>query len=218
MNRCVSVYWAGNDFVIPLRGAQIEVSRVAFRIQEELVKPLRELDITDKEFACLKTIVFFAPGQSDQSMRGRLQTAAWPHPLHQTQNKLFWCSLLDLFVFLAFLRCSLVWAVWPQSLSGRVSNNIRMWWISWQSGRGGCLLNLMARLPEAVAAEARGTKAPVDWIIQLCHTEKILKYLYFITQTFSTILWESFNFTLTEKPQLYSFQLFSLSPVVDVCT
>uniref|UniRef100_A0A4W6EFY8 NR LBD domain-containing protein n=1 Tax=Lates calcarifer TaxID=8187 RepID=A0A4W6EFY8_LATCA len=51
----------GNDFVIPLRGAQIEVSRVAFRIQEELVKPLRELDITDKEFACLKTIVFFAP-------------------------------------------------------------------------------------------------------------------------------------------------------------
>ncbi|XP_039994265.1 hepatic nuclear factor 4, beta isoform X2 [Xiphias gladius] len=51
----------GNNFVIPLRGAQIEVSRVAFRIQEELVKTLRELDITDKEFACLKTIVFFAP-------------------------------------------------------------------------------------------------------------------------------------------------------------
>ncbi|XP_029354322.1 hepatic nuclear factor 4, beta [Echeneis naucrates] len=51
----------GNDFVITLRDAQIEVSRVAFRIQEELVKPLRELDITDKEFACLKTIVFFSP-------------------------------------------------------------------------------------------------------------------------------------------------------------
>ncbi|KAG7482330.1 hypothetical protein JOB18_018821 [Solea senegalensis] len=51
----------GNDFVIPLRGAQVEVSRVAFRIQEELVKPLRELDVTDKEFAVLKTIVFFNP-------------------------------------------------------------------------------------------------------------------------------------------------------------
>ncbi|XP_044058433.1 hepatic nuclear factor 4, beta isoform X2 [Siniperca chuatsi] len=51
----------GNDFVIPLRGAEVEVSRVAFRIQEELVKPLRQLDITDKEFACLRTIVFFAP-------------------------------------------------------------------------------------------------------------------------------------------------------------
>ncbi|XP_043994933.1 hepatic nuclear factor 4, beta isoform X1 [Gambusia affinis] len=51
----------GNDFVIPLRGAELEVSRVAIRIQEELVKPLRELDITDKEFACLRAIVFFAP-------------------------------------------------------------------------------------------------------------------------------------------------------------
>ncbi|KAM8762097.1 hepatic nuclear factor 4, beta [Acanthopagrus schlegelii] len=51
----------GNDSVIPLRGADIEVSRLAFRIQEELVKPLRELDITDTEFACLRTVVFFAP-------------------------------------------------------------------------------------------------------------------------------------------------------------
>ncbi|AWP01588.1 putative hepatocyte nuclear factor 4-beta-like [Scophthalmus maximus] len=51
----------GNNFVIPLRGDQIEVTRVAFRIQEELVKPFRELDITDREFACLKTIVFFSP-------------------------------------------------------------------------------------------------------------------------------------------------------------
>lgn len=56
--------WAGNDSVIPLRGAEIEVSRLAFRIQEELVKPLRELDITDTEFACLRTVVFFAPGRS----------------------------------------------------------------------------------------------------------------------------------------------------------
>nr|XP_046242901.1 hepatic nuclear factor 4, beta isoform X2 [Scatophagus argus] len=51
----------GNDFVVPLGGAEVEVSRLAFRIQEELVKPLRELNITDKEFACLRTIVFFAP-------------------------------------------------------------------------------------------------------------------------------------------------------------
>lgn len=51
----------GNDFVIPLRGAEVEVSRVAFRIQEELVKPFKELNITDKEFACLRAIVFFAP-------------------------------------------------------------------------------------------------------------------------------------------------------------
>ncbi|XP_070688252.1 hepatic nuclear factor 4, beta [Pempheris klunzingeri] len=56
-----NVILLGNDFVIPLSGAEVAVSRVAFRIQEELVKPLRELDITDKEFACLRSIVFFAP-------------------------------------------------------------------------------------------------------------------------------------------------------------
>ncbi|XP_035770378.1 hepatic nuclear factor 4, beta isoform X1 [Neolamprologus brichardi] len=56
-----NVILLGNDFVIPPRGAEVEISRVAFRIQEELVKPLRELVITDKEFACLRTIVFFAP-------------------------------------------------------------------------------------------------------------------------------------------------------------
>ncbi|XP_036391712.1 hepatic nuclear factor 4, beta isoform X1 [Megalops cyprinoides] len=51
----------GNDFIIPVNGPELEVSRVAARILEELVKPLRELDITDGEFACLKAIVFFAP-------------------------------------------------------------------------------------------------------------------------------------------------------------
>ncbi|XP_055777097.1 hepatocyte nuclear factor 4-beta-like isoform X1 [Salvelinus fontinalis] len=51
----------GNFFVIPVSGPEVEVSRVAARILEELVKPLRELDITDSEFACLKTIVFFSP-------------------------------------------------------------------------------------------------------------------------------------------------------------
>ena len=58
------VFCAGNDFVIPVQGAEMEVSRVALRIHKELVKPLRELDITDKEFTCLRTIVFFTPGQS----------------------------------------------------------------------------------------------------------------------------------------------------------
>ncbi|KAM9408294.1 hepatic nuclear factor 4, beta [Pholidichthys leucotaenia] len=51
----------GNDFVIPLSGTEVAISRVAHRIQEELVKPLRELNITDKEFACLRAIIFFAP-------------------------------------------------------------------------------------------------------------------------------------------------------------
>lgn len=49
------------------------MSKLAARVLEELVRPLRELDITDTEFACLRAIVFFAPGQS--------QVTAG-HPLH----------------------------------------------------------------------------------------------------------------------------------------
>ncbi|KAK3533412.1 hypothetical protein QTP70_019485 [Hemibagrus guttatus] len=52
----------GNDFIIPMNGPELEMSKVAARVLEELVRPLRELDITDTEFACLRAIVFFAPG------------------------------------------------------------------------------------------------------------------------------------------------------------
>ncbi|XP_059373527.1 hepatocyte nuclear factor 4-beta-like isoform X2 [Carassius carassius] len=51
----------GNDFIIPVRGTEQEMSKVATRILEELVRPLKELNITDTEFVCLKTIVFFSP-------------------------------------------------------------------------------------------------------------------------------------------------------------
>ncbi|MBN3306296.1 HNF4B factor, partial [Amia calva] len=51
----------GNDFIIPVSGPEPEVSRVAARILEELVRPLRELEINNSEFACLKTIIFFDP-------------------------------------------------------------------------------------------------------------------------------------------------------------
>lgn len=63
----------GNDFIIPVNGPEVEVSKVAARILEELVRPLRELDVTDTEFACLKAIVFFAPDcpglESPQAVR-----------------------------------------------------------------------------------------------------------------------------------------------------
>ncbi|XP_057193580.1 hepatic nuclear factor 4, beta [Triplophysa rosa] len=51
----------GNDFIIPVRGIEQEMSKLATRVLEELVRPLKELSITDTEFVCLKTIVFFAP-------------------------------------------------------------------------------------------------------------------------------------------------------------
>ena len=53
----------GNDFVIPRNTPELEISRVVGRIMDELVRPLREVQIDDSEFACLKAIVFFDPGK-----------------------------------------------------------------------------------------------------------------------------------------------------------
>lgn len=51
----------GNDGVIPRNTTDVEIGRVAVRILDELVKSLREVQIDDSEFACLKAIVFFDP-------------------------------------------------------------------------------------------------------------------------------------------------------------
>jgi len=52
----------GNDVIIPRNMADTEIGRVATRVLDELVKPLREVQIDDSEFSCLKAIVFFDPG------------------------------------------------------------------------------------------------------------------------------------------------------------
>ncbi|XP_072277975.1 hepatocyte nuclear factor 4-beta-like [Pyxicephalus adspersus] len=60
----------GNDFIIPMQCPELEIARVAVRILDELVKPLREIQIDDNEYACLKAIIFFDPdckGLSDAS-------------------------------------------------------------------------------------------------------------------------------------------------------
>lgn len=60
----------GNDGIIPRNTTDSEISRVAVRILDELVKPLREVQIDDSEFACIKAIVFFDPdakGVSDSA-------------------------------------------------------------------------------------------------------------------------------------------------------
>nr|XP_060644144.1 hepatocyte nuclear factor 4-beta-like [Anolis sagrei ordinatus] len=51
----------GNDFIIPMQCPELEIARVATRILDELVKPLREIQIDENEYACLKAIVFFDP-------------------------------------------------------------------------------------------------------------------------------------------------------------
>ncbi|XP_025047271.1 hepatocyte nuclear factor 4-alpha isoform X2 [Alligator sinensis] len=63
----------GNDHIIPRNCPElVEVSRVAIRILDELVLPFQELQIDDNEYACLKAIIFFDPGSTNEA----------PHPHH----------------------------------------------------------------------------------------------------------------------------------------
>ncbi|TRY98801.1 hypothetical protein DNTS_013108 [Danionella cerebrum] len=66
----------GNDHIIPRNCPELEVSRVAVRILDELVLPFQDLQIDDNEYACLKAIVFFDPdakGLSDPSKIKRMR-------------------------------------------------------------------------------------------------------------------------------------------------
>ncbi|XP_078607056.1 hepatocyte nuclear factor 4-gamma-like isoform X11 [Branchiostoma floridae x Branchiostoma japonicum] len=64
----------GNDFIIPRNSPEIEVSRIACRVLDELVKPLVEVAIDDSEFACLKALVFFDPDAKGLSERGKIKS------------------------------------------------------------------------------------------------------------------------------------------------
>ncbi|XP_044283946.1 hepatocyte nuclear factor 4-beta-like isoform X1 [Varanus komodoensis] len=63
----------GNDFIIPMQCPELEIARVATRILDELVKPLREIQIDDNEYACLKAIVFFDPDCKGLSEPGKVK-------------------------------------------------------------------------------------------------------------------------------------------------
>ena len=51
----------GNDNVVLRNAAEPDISRITTRILEEIVQPLRDIQIDDSEFACVKAIVFFDP-------------------------------------------------------------------------------------------------------------------------------------------------------------
>ncbi|KAH0617627.1 hypothetical protein JD844_016070 [Phrynosoma platyrhinos] len=55
------VFAIGNDFVIHRNSSEIEISRVANRILDEIIRPFQEIQIDDNEYACLKAILFFDP-------------------------------------------------------------------------------------------------------------------------------------------------------------
>lgn len=64
----------GNDRIIPRNCPEIEISRVANRILDELVRPFHDLQIDDSEFACLKAIVFFDPDAKGLSDPGKIKS------------------------------------------------------------------------------------------------------------------------------------------------
>lgn len=56
----------GNDYVLPRQHTHDpDISRITGRVLDELVRPLRDVQIDDSEFACIKAIVFFDPSESE---------------------------------------------------------------------------------------------------------------------------------------------------------
>ncbi|KAK3863562.1 hypothetical protein Pcinc_030684 [Petrolisthes cinctipes] len=51
----------GNDCVILRNSTEMEISRIGQRIMDELIRPLRLVQLDDNEYACVKAIVFFDP-------------------------------------------------------------------------------------------------------------------------------------------------------------
>ncbi|XP_046447167.1 hepatocyte nuclear factor 4-gamma-like isoform X3 [Daphnia pulex] len=54
----------GNDSIMPRQSAglgEIEIYHIGIRIMDEIVKPLRDIQMDDTEYTCLKAIVFFDP-------------------------------------------------------------------------------------------------------------------------------------------------------------
>lgn len=72
----------GENVVLPRQSPdQLDIYRVASRVLDELVSPMRDVGLDDQEFACLKAIVFFDPdakGLSDpnkiKGLRYQVQT------------------------------------------------------------------------------------------------------------------------------------------------
>ncbi len=60
--KCDDYLLLGNHYVIPRNTSDPGLTRAAGRILDEIVKPLKEIQLDEKEYACLKAIVFFDNG------------------------------------------------------------------------------------------------------------------------------------------------------------
>lgn len=59
---CDDYLLLGNHYVISRLTPDPGLTRAAGRILDEIVKPLKEIQLDEKEYACLKAIVFFDNG------------------------------------------------------------------------------------------------------------------------------------------------------------
>lgn len=60
--RCTDKLILGNGAIISKEQSEFDISKLAAVIMDLVVKPLKEIQINDHEFSCLKAIVFFDPG------------------------------------------------------------------------------------------------------------------------------------------------------------
>lgn len=49
----------------PFHKAEVEIYHIGIRIMDEIVKPLRDIQMDDTEYTCLKAIVFFDPSNKN---------------------------------------------------------------------------------------------------------------------------------------------------------
>jgi nuclear factor 4 len=61
--RCSDMILLGNGTIISRDKSDFEISKIAALVLDLVVRPLREIQINDYEFSCLKAIVFFDPGK-----------------------------------------------------------------------------------------------------------------------------------------------------------
>jgi len=72
----------GNNCIVPRHNSgdtpagspDLDISRVGTRVMDELVRPLRDVQIDDSEFACLKAIVFFDPNANGLNEPNRIKS------------------------------------------------------------------------------------------------------------------------------------------------
>ncbi|XP_071785060.1 hepatocyte nuclear factor 4-gamma-like isoform X3 [Asterias amurensis] len=73
----------GPDTILPRHCPdQMDINRVASRVLDELVKPMRDVGLDEQEFACMKAIVFFDPDAKGLSDSNKIKALRYQVQIH----------------------------------------------------------------------------------------------------------------------------------------